>query len=215
MATLYIHFDESGNLDFNRGTRFYVFTLTWTYEPPELANQLLDLRFSLLKEGYDVESFHAADDPRPRRQKVLEILIQNSNWFFASLVIDKSTIYEHLKENKIFYPLFASSLLKFVLKINMSNKITKIMIFKDRSPIKMLRKYIDKAIKRTITSQMRGVPYHIYHHSSVSNVWLQVTDYCSWSVFRKWEHGDSYYYERIKERLYREELCLFSSKLAH
>jgi hypothetical protein len=37
---------------------------------------------------------------------------------------------------------------------------------------------------------------------------LQAIDYCLWAVFRKWERGDSRYYDLIKSKIRSEyDLC--------
>ncbi|MGH7567789.1 MAG: hypothetical protein ACREL9_02290, partial [Gemmatimonadales bacterium] len=78
MPTLHVHLDESGDLTFKpAGTRFYVFTAAWTYDPAPLAGALSALRFSLLKQGHDLHRFHATADKQVNRNAVVAALAQH------------------------------------------------------------------------------------------------------------------------------------------
>lgn len=50
------------------------------------------------------------------------------------------------------------------------------------------------------------MPLESYHHKKESNAWIQVADYCSWAVFRKWEGGDPRTYNQLQSRLAAPEL---------
>ena len=55
-----------------------------------------------------------------------------------------------------------------------------------------------------------GTRYSLLHHASKSCVGLQVTDYCNWAVFRKWERGDSRSYDLVKGAI-QSEFDIFRS----
>jgi len=55
------------------------------------------------------------------------------------------------------------------------------------------------------------MPFEVYHHHKASNGWIQVVDYCSWAVFRKWEKGDSRTYDQLRDRLKAPELDVFAA----
>ncbi len=75
MPTLHVHLDESGDLRFSpRASRFYVFAVTWTYDPQPLAEALNKLRFELLGQGHDIPGFHATNDREWHRKSVLTAL---------------------------------------------------------------------------------------------------------------------------------------------
>lgn len=100
MATLHVFVDESGNFDFSRkGSRFFIFTAVWTYNPAPMAARFSELRYRLIKEGHfrigvhdDLAGFHAADDPRPRRDEVIAVLRSFADWNFASIVVEKKIV---------------------------------------------------------------------------------------------------------------------------
>lgn len=117
MPTLHLYLDESGDLTFSPvGTKHYVFAVAWTLDPLPVVNDLASLRFDLLKQGYDLPSFHAAPDKQVHRNAVVDVLLQHDNWRFAAIVVEKSKVNPALREPRIFYPKFASMVLRFVLR---------------------------------------------------------------------------------------------------
>ena len=75
---------------------------------------------------------------------------------------------------------------------------------KDREPlIKGVKKYLSQQISKT--------PYQILMHSSMSHMYLQIVDYCSWAVYRKWESADQRSYEKVKD-LIKSEISLSNEK---
>ncbi len=73
--TLYIFIDESGNFDFTpKGTKHYVVNAFTTFQPVSQREELVRYRYELLREGYDQEFFHAAEDQQFVRDEVFRLL---------------------------------------------------------------------------------------------------------------------------------------------
>lgn len=109
MPTLHVHLDESGDFNFSpTGSRYYIFTAAWTYDPAPLAGHLTTLRFSLLKAGHNVPMFHATKDRQANRNAVVKVLSGHDDWAFAAVVIEKTKVYPRLHAPYRFYPEFAS-----------------------------------------------------------------------------------------------------------
>lgn len=51
-----------------------------------------------------------------------------------------------------------------------------------------------------------AIRFESYHHPAASNAWIQAADYCSWAIFKKWEHGDERTYGVLSARLAAREL---------
>jgi hypothetical protein len=92
--------------------------MAWTYDPLPLATDLTSLRFSIVKAGTALEFFHATEDKdkQPVRNQVVAALVARPTWSFASVILEKCKINPALYEPDAFYPKFAGSLLKFVLR---------------------------------------------------------------------------------------------------
>ena len=206
MSTFHLYLDESGCTNFSpTGTKYYIFAVAWTTDPYPVARDLTSLRFDLLKQGYDVPLFHASQDARARREAVIEVLLRHDNWRFASIVVEKSKVNPRLREPRIFYPKFASMLLRFVLTARRTEGATRVLAFTDRLPVRNHGGSITAAFKSTCRDNL-DQPFNIYHHPSASNYWLQLVDYCCWAVQRKWEQGNRNPYDRLSRRLATWEL---------
>lgn len=214
MATLHIHLDESGNFVFSpKGTKYYIFTVVWTYDPAPLAAKLTSLRFHLLKEGHglDLCCFHACDDPKPRRDVVATTMSAQTGWNFSSIVIEKAKINPSLYAPEEFYPKFLTMALNFVLRGRVKPGTNQVLIYTDTLPFpKNQAKLVEAAIKKSCNGELKNIPFQILHHRIESNIWIQAADYCCWSICRKWEHGDTAYYDRLRHKLAASEIAPMS-----
>lgn len=211
MPTLHIHLDESGDLNFSpAGSRYYVFATVWTYEPAPLANELNTHRFSLIKQGHGdrLSGFHAKDDAAPKRATVIPILRRHTNWNFASIVVDKRRVNPSIRDCEKFYPKFSSMVLRFVFRGRIKPNTSQVLIYTDTLPFSGKQaRAAENAIKSACRSDLpNGIPFHVLHHRRESNAWIQVADYCCWSICRKWEHGDTTAYTLLQGRLAATEI---------
>lgn len=208
MPTLHAHLDESGDLSFTpRGSRYYVFTVAWTYDPQPLALDLIALRFSYLKFGTDLNRFHACEDQQRVRDAVVGKLVAQRGWSFASIVVEKNKVNPTIRDEDRFYPQFATMVLRFVLKGCVRRGTDQVLIFTDELPVKKKREAVKKAIYTACRAELPApVKFGCYHHPSASNKWIQVADYCCWAVQRKWERNDKRTYDQLRPRLFKDEL---------
>lgn len=70
-----------------------------------------------------------------------------------------------------------------------------------QSQCKAVTKGIQIALRQAVPS---GLRYRILHHAARSHYGLQIADYCSWAMFRKWEGSDPAPYARIQPAIRRE-----------
>jgi len=67
---------------------------------------------------------------------------------------------------------------------------------------------VNVTIKSECQQYLNGVPFRVMHHTGDSNYWIQIADYCSWAINRKWEHGETEAYDLLRPRLAKPELAL-------
>jgi hypothetical protein len=213
MATLHIHLDESGNFTFSpKGSRFYIFTAAWTYNPGPLAASLNALRFRLIKEGHggNLSGFHACADPPLRREQVVNIIRAEPEWNFASIVVEKNKVNPSLYAAENFYPKFLTMVLNFVLRGRVRPTTPLILIYTDTLPFsKPQAKAVEVVIKASCKAESK-IPFHVLHHRIEGNYWIQVADYCSWSICRKWEFNDPTFYGQLRCKLAAPEIAPMS-----
>ncbi len=115
------------------------------------------------------------------------------------LVVEKSGTDPPLQEAVRFYPEMLGYLLKVVLPRELDADTSEVIIITDAIPVNRKRRAVEKAVRTTLARMLPpGMNYRVLHHQSRSHYGLQVADYCCWAVFRKWQRGESAWYDRIK-----------------
>lgn len=210
MGTLHIHLDEAGDWNFHpKGSKYFILTAAWTFEPRQLAEDLSTLRFGLLRNGESIEGFHAAPDKQSTRNAVVATMLARTSWTFGAVVIEKSKVNPVIRDPGRFYPRFAGALLRFIFRGGLATTPSGVLVYTDTLPINThaKREGTLKAIKTVCAAELQsGARYHAYTHCHESNAWIQVADYCCWGIQRKWEKGDPRTYDQLKPRLLAPEL---------
>jgi len=196
---LYIFLDESGNFDFSmKGTKFFTITAITRLRPFLWESPLLELKYQLLESGLDLEYFHASEDSQRVRNQVFRIIGENLSRI-DSVIIEKRKTGPALQKIELFFPRMIGYLLRFILQSWEVQKYSKVVVITHTIPLKKKKEVIEKSIKKVLSSMLpSGITYQIFHHSSRSCFGLQVTDYCNWAIFRKWEVEDNRSYDLVK-----------------
>ena len=207
---LYVFLDVSGNYDFsNKGTEYIVLTGIMCTDVCPGALELYKLKHDLIDRGVNIESFHATEDKQDVRNGVFDVIEGLTSLRIDSVVVDKRKTAPALRPLKIFYPKMVEHLLKYPFDprgLNISN-YDKVIIFMDREGSRASeRDALVKAVKLSLARYLEGVPYNILMHSSVSHIYLQVVDYCSWAIYVK--------HERQEVRPYKKTQGLINSEFA-
>ncbi len=204
---LYIFLDESGNFDFSSsGTKYFTLTGITTTRPFLWDSSLLPLKYSLIEEGLDLEYFHASEDRQKVRNRVFS-LIENHlcSLSIDSLIVEKRKTGSALQPLIAFYPRMLGYLLKYVFQGASASEYKEVIVLTDRIPVKKKRRAVEKAVKITLSDILPVTTnYRVLHHESRSCIALQVVDYCSWAIFRKWTRNDSRSYNRIRSAIHSE-----------
>ncbi|MDE2900619.1 MAG: DUF3800 domain-containing protein [Chloroflexota bacterium] len=205
--TIYIFLDESGDLGFTKsGSRFFVLTSVIMARPFLLYQALDELRYGCLEQGMEFEHFHCQDNTRVVRDKVFDLLASNMiGKPIDSLVVEKPKTGPALQAEERFYPEMLAYLLKYVMNRPEVKAAGEVILITDTPPIRKRRQAIVKAIKATLTKTLRrGSHYRILHQSSKAHYGIQVADYCSWAVFKKYESGNTVAYNKIRSAFWSE-----------
>lgn len=190
---LYIFLDEAGNLDFSaNGTRFFLLGALTKERPFNAYKDLTELKYDLVELGTELEYFHASENAQPVRNRVFEVIRRNLTGVrIDALVVEKRKTGPALQAEEAFYPRMLGYLLKYVLQQHDLKVFKEVLVFTDAIPIRKKRGTIEKIIKTTLASQLpAGACYRLIHHESKSNLDLQIADYCTWALYRKWNSGD-------------------------
>lgn len=208
---LYIYLDEAGNFDFSQtGTRWFMLGSIALERPFGFTNPLEELRLDLLERGLEIERFHASDDAQNTRNSVFQIIQAHLGGLrIDSTIVEKRKTGPALRAEEHFYPKMLGYHLRHVLEQIGFAKYQRIVIVTDTLPMQRKRRAIEKAVKLTLAAMLpAGANFSVLHHDSRSALGLQVTDYCTWAIYRKWDRADTRSYDLIQPAI-RSEFDIF------
>lgn len=203
----YILLDESGDLgfSFDRGsTKFFVVTLIFTEQKKKLQRIAKKIFRSLRKKDKKRGSLHAYHEDPATRQRLLRELQETDCKVFV-IILNKQRVYTKLKDQKAVLYNFVTNILLdrlFTKKpFNMPEEVT-LLASKRETNV-----FINENFKSYLATQVSGnhkikIAVDIARHDQDGS--LQVTDFVSWAIFRKVEHGDDSYYNMIKHLIVEE-----------
>jgi len=191
----YVFIDESGDLGIH-GLNFFTLAAVVVEEPKTLSKIIKRLRERKLKKKLkNLSEIKANNSNQKIREFVLE-KIKNCDCKIYGLVVDKSKIYPHLYEIKDkLYNYFVGILIS---EIKESEKLIVIM---DKKHTNTLIKNFNEYITRKLKSKYPMLRIEIHHLPSYSSNELQVVDFVAWSIHRKFNCNDDYYYNIIEEKI--------------
>jgi hypothetical protein len=213
----YLFLDEGGNFDFSpTGTRYFVMSSVAMRRPFRAHGPLDEFRHDCLEYGLDTEYFHCAEDNPHVRRKVFSLISAHLNSLrIDSLIVEKAKTGPALRADEAFYPKMIGYLLRYVVEREVVNGVEELIVITDTIPVQKKRKAVEKAIKTVLAAMLpAGMSYRILHHASRSHYGLQVADYCNWAVFRKWQRGETEFYDQIKPAL-RSEFDIFRTGVTY
>ncbi len=110
-----------------------------------------------------------------------------------------------LRAEERFYPRVLGTLLREILRHYALAELAEVIVFTDSLPVSRKRAAVEKGVKMTLTSMLPAtVRYRVLHHASKSNLDLQIADYCTWAIYRKWNLQDARSFTRIQPAVRRE-----------
>lgn len=210
---LYMYVDEAGNFDFSpSGSQFFVLTCLTVCRPFPAHPTLLDVKYDHLETGLDLEYFHASEDRQSVRDSVFAAIQRSMAQYRAySVIIRKNRTNPVLRGPERFYPRVFEWLMKYVIPRRTDAATKTVVVITDSIPVQSKRKAIEKAVKSALKPLVpKSLTYRLYHHQSRADLNLQIADYFSWAVFRKWESQDVRSYNLISSAM-RAEGDLFAN----
>ena len=205
MTRLHVFADEAGNFDFSRtnGASRYFIVCTVVMPSCDAANHLLDLKRRLAWDQQPLgDYFHATNDAQIVRDEVYAELLKHDFTVQATILekakaqaqtrVDEATFYRY----GWFYH-FAHGL-KDALKEADEVHVTAASIGTKKG-----QALFTKAV-RDVVKQLAGRRKQVVRTSfwkCETDPCLQLADYCTWAIQRKWERGDTRSYDLIRDRI--------------
>ncbi|MBI2631529.1 DUF3800 domain-containing protein [Candidatus Pacearchaeota archaeon] len=197
----YIYVDESGDLG-AFGSKYFTVVAIVVDDTKTLERIIKKVRQRKLKKSIkQLSEIKANNSNRLIREYILNIVKKSQCQIFA-IVVDKEQIAKHLFEIK-------NELYNYLCGILMQ----KLNILDGKGIITIDKKYTNTLLRedfnRYITNKLRetnkDLKIEIKHKDSFASNELQVVDFVVWSINRKLNLGDDFYYKIIEEKIVNKE----------
>lgn len=221
MRTLFIFIDESGNFDFSsKGTKYFILSAVSTLDPLG-KEKLEEIKYDLMKNGTNLEYFHATEDKQVVRNQVYDFIENLENIEIDSVIVQKNKtnpslhISEKKKKSKkgaTLYTIALRTLLQYIFcRYSNSTKVDRVVIVLSSIFDVSKRELIKKTIKIYL-KQIFSNPFYLYFHQNRSDKNTQIADYCCWAIYKKWTDGEIRPYNAVnKGNKIKSEFAIFKT----
>jgi hypothetical protein len=204
MSRLHVFGDEAGDLVFKppgNGISRYFMIGTITVEDCSIGEQVLALRRELAWEGVLLDQFHATADRQWIRDRVFDLIAQ-TNLRFDATILDKKKAQDDLREDPLYFYKLAWYLHFKYVATQIADSNDELLVVASSLQIKRKQKStkagVHEAVTEVVTQVSPTITCHCAFSPSVSDPCLQVADYLTWAIQRKYETGDLRSYDQVK-----------------
>ncbi len=213
MGRVHVYADESGNFDFSLGrdaSRYFVLTTVTFFDDRGARSDLDELRHEMAWSGLGLpEHFHASENSQDIRDLVFELLSRH-DFRVDATILEKRKANDRLRASDVTFYRYAwyFHARHFLPAIARSGE--DILLVVASIGTRRKRQAFRAAVVEAIGHVQLPSDVRTTHWSGASDIGLQIADYCSWAIFRKWERQDDRSYLLIEDKV-RQEHDLFAS----
>ena len=194
---VYVYIDESGDLG-QFGSKYFTVAAVIVTDNKFLYRIVKKLRQRKLKKKIkQLPEIKANNSDRLIREYILN-KVKNLDCKIIAIVVKKDHIVDHLfkVKDKLYNYLCGILMEKIILP---KHKI--IIIIDKKHTNTLIREDFNQHIRRKLVSRNKDIKVEIYHKPSYTSNELQVVDFVAWSINRKFNTGDDYYYNIIENKI--------------
>lgn len=193
----HIFIDESGDLG-PLGSKYFTIVALTTHYSIQLRRIIKKLRERKMKKKLkELPEIKANNSNETIRRFVLNKIAQ-TECDISAVAIPKTKIRQDLFENKEKLYNYLCGLL--FEHISLKADVVDIVIDKKHSN-RLLREDFNQYIESKIKARRKEIKVSIKHVDSFASNELQAVDFVAWAVNRKYTHGDSTFYDLIKQKV--------------
>lgn len=199
MSRIHTFADEAGDFTFKdkAGASKYFIIGTVTMDDCALGEELQALRRELAFRGRVLETFHASYDRQDVRDEVFK-LIAASNIRIDATILDKRKTQPHLVQNPVrFYKQAMFMHFKYVVP-RVTNRSDELLVVASSLQIKKKKGVIAEAVEDVIDQVAHARRHVTAFHQANTDPCLQLADYATWAIQRRFEMNDDRSYDLIK-----------------
>ena len=205
----YIFLDESGDLGFNfkkkKASKFFVITSLFAVRKRPLE-KIVRKTHSELKKRYKRRFgvLHAFKEKPLTRQRLLRRLTEK-DCVIMTIYLNKKKVYTRLQDEKqVLYNYVTNILLDRICTKKLIPTERKIQLIASR---RETNKFLNENFKRYLNNQVTNrhkINIEVLIRTPFQEKALQLVDFASWAIFRKYEYGDDSYYNIIRNKIVEE-----------
>ncbi len=191
MADRYVFADEAGNFDFStkQGASKYFVLTTVTLDDCKVGHDLMTLRRDLAWRGINLDrGFHATTEVQSVRDEVFQLLSGTAMRIDAT-ILEKRKAQPHLHDEERFYQMAWYLHFKFVAP-QIATPADRLMVTAASLGTKKRVSVFHNAVRRVVKQVAPVTAHQVAAWDHDSDPCLQVADYCTWAIQRKWELND-------------------------
>lgn len=206
----YVFADEAGNFHFARhpsASRYFILC-TVTTKDCSIGGALLDLRRDMAWRRSSMEGkLHASTDAQIVRDEVFALLAK-ADFRIDATILEKAKAEPHMhRTNERFYKYAWFYHFKYVAPRVLGPK-DELFLSAASVGTKARGGAFREAIEDVAQQVSPALDHRVVFWPSASDPCLQVADYCTWAIQRKWERGDPRSFELICDKV-KTEFNLF------
>ncbi len=203
MADRYAFADEAGNFDFSRkqgASRYFILCTVSIDDPAGVVAALSQLQMDLAWEGNHLDSvFHATEDPQTVRDRVFQI-IQGFELKVDATILDKRKAQPHLQSEASLYKMAWFLHFRYVASM-LAKQEDRLFVGAASLGTKKKQRDFYKAIDDVVWQTSSCDSYRVAFWPYISHACLQVADYCTWAIQRRWERDDDRSHTLIRDKI--------------
>jgi hypothetical protein len=191
MSDRYVFADEAGNFDFsiNNGASKYFILATVTLEDCDVGHAVLALRRDLAWRGVSLDRvFHATTETQSVRDEMFQLLA-GTNFRVDATILEKRKAQLHLQDETRFYQMAWYLHFKFLAPRILAPG-DRLLVTAASLGTKRRKADFHTAVQRVVRQVAGSVTHQVAFWPHESDPCLQIADYCTWAIQRKWEGGD-------------------------
>ena len=203
MSDVYVFADEAGNFDFSRrnGASKYFILCTVTLDDCSIGNDLLTLRRELAFRGLGPDRcFHATEDAQAVRNEVFNLL-SGFSFRVDATIFEKAKAQPQVRRNETTFYKYAWFLHFKYVSPQVARSQDRLLIVAASLGTKQKRRGFHLGIADVAFQVNRTLKYATAFWPAETDPCLQIADYCTWAIQRKWEAGDTRSYTLIQSHI--------------
>lgn len=202
MPRVYVFADEGGDFVFKHGegvSRYFIIG-TVAMRETRIGLEVLNLRRELAWAGMVLPEFHASHDKQRVRDRVFDV-IARSNVRIDATILDKPKTQDHLRADPLrFYKQAWYLHFKYVAP-RIAGSLDELFVVTSSLRIKRKKQAIHWAVQDVVHQVSPTAIFHTAFWPAVSDPCLQVADYATWAIQRKYELDDTRSYDHVSSKI--------------